>query len=320
MKANDVELRHLQSFLAVSETLHFGRAAERVHLSQSALSRQIQQLEQELGVLLFERLGRRVSLTPSGLTLVYHAQRVLAELAATRAAIDELAACLHGSLAIACFDSASVYFMPEVLQIFSLRHPGVDVSVATLGTQDALRSVREGDLEAAIVTLPVAADGLRVQPLYREQLVVALPLRHPLTTRRAVPIPLLGAERLITFRTTQNTRHLIDQAFAVSGTRPAGIIVLEAVEAMKNAVRCGLGLTIVGEMSVRGPARSQGLVSRPLVPPIRREIGLVMRGGSANALLTQFSQAVHDTVESVVAASEKLAPPNVASPDDASRA
>src|SRR5581483_2755227 len=241
-----VELRQLESFLAVADTLHFGQAARRLHFSQPALSRQVQKLEHELGMPLFERLGRRVVLTAAGQILVGHAQRALDEIHAARQATTELARDLHGSLSVGCFDSASVHLIPEVLAALYERHPLATVSVATLGTRDALRAVRDADLDAAIVTLPVSGDGIQVAPLFREELVAVLPAGHALARRRRMPVAALLHERLVTFRPSQNTRRLIDRAFSVAGGAPTVVGELESVEAIKDAVRAGLGLAIVG--------------------------------------------------------------------------
>jgi DNA-binding transcriptional LysR family regulator len=288
-----VEVRQLESFLAVSETLHFGQAAERLHFSQPALSRQVQKLERELGVALFERLGRRVVLTAAGRVLAEHARRVVAELEAARQAAQDLAQAPRGSLSIASFDSASVHLMPVVLAGLHERHPGTTVSVATLGTRDALRAVRDADLDAAIVTLPVSGDGVEVSPLFREEMVVALPPGHRLARQQRVPLEALGQERLVTFRPMQNTRKLIDRAFAAAGAIPRVVSEQESVEAMKDAVRGGLGVAILGKLAVRGPSHGAGLVVRPLSPALHRGVGLVTRAGRPpNPLLARFVETL----------------------------
>lgn len=273
-----MELRQLESFLALADLLHFRRAAARLHVSQPALSRQIQQLERELGTRLFRRPPGPIALTDAGRELRARARRALDELDAARTHIAQASAGPHGHLALACFDSASTYLVPELLTRLVAQYPRVQLSVATLGTRDALRELRESGVDAAIVTLPVAAADLDVLPLYREQLVAALPRTHPLAEQAQVRIETLAPERLVTFLAGQNnTRQLIDDAFRAAGCAPSGVIELESVQAIKDAVRAGLGVAILGELTLSGRARDTGLLARPLSPPRYREIGLATR-------------------------------------------
>lgn len=274
-----VELRHLSSFVALCTALHFGRAAERVYVSQSTLSRQIQRLERELGVALFERAGRRVALTPAGRTLLVHAQHVLDEVREARLALRGAAGCLRGPLTIGCFDGAGVYFIPKVLAVLHTSHPSIVVSVATISTRDALPAVRDGAVDAAIVVLPVPLDGIQVVPLFEEELVLTLPVHHVLRSLRRVPIRMLLDQPLITSRPGQGTRQLIEAAFSAAGRAPTVAYELESVQARKDAVRAGLGLAILGKTSVLRPARGTGLLTRPLSPPIYRSVGLATRAG-----------------------------------------
>lgn len=291
-----MEFRYLESFLVLSATLHFGQAAERVYLSQSALSRQIQQLEAELGVALFERSGRRVALTPAGRILASHARRVMDEIREARLALAELDGCLQGGISISCFDGASVYLIPNILASLHSSHSGIAVSVATHNTKDALRAVRDGTVDAAMVVLPVPLDGLQVLPLFREELVLVLPAHHPLRSLRRVPIKSLRDEPLITARKGQNTRLLTDRALSQEGCTPMVIFELESVHARKDAVRAGIGVAILGKMSVLRPPRGAGLITRPLSPPIYRGVGLVTRSGRPpDFILTLFAQTAVST-------------------------
>jgi DNA-binding transcriptional LysR family regulator len=275
-----MELRQLESFLALAGLLHFRRAAARLHISQPALSRQIQQLERELGTPLLQRPPGPVVLTDAGRELQARARRALEEIDTARTEIARASGGPHGHLALACFDSASTYLIPELLTRLVAEYPRVQLSVATLGTRDALRELRESGVDAAIVTLPVVAADLDVLPLYREQLVATLPRTHPLTEQAEVRIETLAPERLVTFLAGQNnTRRLIDDAFAAAGCAPTGIIELESVQAIKDAVRAGLGVAILGELTLNGRARDTDLLSRRLSPPRYREIGLATRSG-----------------------------------------
>ena len=295
-----VEIRQLESFVALADLLHFGRAAERVHLSQPALSRQIQGLERELGTVLFDRGRTGVTLTSAGRTLQQHARRVLDDLDALRASLAS-ADSLQGHLSLACFDSASAYLVPELLTQLDASHPGLQLSVATLGTRDALRQLREGGVDAAIVTLPVDAQEFRVVPLYRERLVAVVPRGHALARQRTVGIEALCAERLITFLAGQNnTRLVIDAAFDAVGHHPGSVIELASVQAIKDAVRAGLGVAILGEMSLSKRAHDAGLIAHPLAPALHRDVALVTRAVRRdNALLLPLIRAIRTAAEAL---------------------
>jgi len=298
-----MDLHQLESFLAVAEALHFGRASEQLSLSQPALSRQIQQLERELGVALFERSGRGITLTAPGQTLVSHARRVMEEIRAARQALRQPSAALQGRVLIGCFDSASAHVMPGILAALHQIHPHLIVSVTTLGTDQALHFLRQRDIDGAIVTLPVPTEGVRVLPLYREELVAVLPPGHALAERRRVPVRLLGDEQLITFRSFQNTRRLIDQTFAAAGVVPAVVVEVESVETIKGAVRVGLGVAMLGAIGLVDRSRP-GLAVRPLQPPIYRSIGLISPADRGDdPIVTELARVVGEHVRVISDAS-----------------
>jgi DNA-binding transcriptional LysR family regulator len=296
-----MELRQLQSFLALADVLHFRRAAARRHVSQPALSRQIQQLERELGAQLFQRPPGPVALTDAGRELQARARRALDELDTARTSIAQASGGPHRHLALACFDSASTYLVPELVTRLVAQYPLVQLSVATLGTRDALRELRESGVDAAIVTLPVAAADLDVLLLYREQLVAALPHAHPLAQQPEVRLESLAPERLVTFLAGQNnTRRLIDNAFGEAGCAPSAVIELESVQAIQDAVRAGLGVAILGELTLRGHAGGMGLLARPLWPPRYREIGLATRSSrQAHPLVAPLARLVRETAAAI---------------------
>lgn len=291
-----MDLHQLELFAELSKTLHFGRTAERVHLSQSSVSRQIQNLEGEVGVRLFERLGRRVVLTTAGEVFQRHAQKIIDDLADARRALGELTANLQGHLTIGSFDSALGWLAPRIIAAFRARHPSVTVALTALRSKDAPRALRQGDTDAAIIATPAQLGGLHLTPLLREELRLTLPTRHPLGRSKSISVAALEPFCLIAGQVDQSTRLLIDRALSEAGAVPASIIEMETTEAVKGAVRAGLGVGVLGAMAFRGPGRSTGLVSRPFSPPIFRMIGLATRyGRPANPTLVQFAEVAQFT-------------------------
>ena len=199
-----MELRHLRYFMAVAEELHFGRAAERLNMAQPPLSQQVRSLEDELGVRLFERSSRRVSLTEAGQIFEGRARRILesAEVAAEearRAARGEL-----GRVTVGIMSSAMLPTFPPILRRYRAGRPDVEVDLAQLHSNEQLDAVREGRIDIGFVDISAPGgsrdvDGVtvRVEPVWRETLVVALPLEHRLAGRSRVRLAELADDPFI---------------------------------------------------------------------------------------------------------------------------
>ena len=192
-----MELRHLRYFVAVAEELHFRRAAERLHVAQPAVSEQIRKLEAELGVQLFNRTQRSVSLTPSGQAMLGEARRVLrqAEVAqmAARTAADEA----KSRLRIGYLCDSLPTNVGRAMRMLSASAPLVEVTLETGPALGLIDAVRSDQLDAAVVGLPAPTRGLRATPAGHEGVIAALPVTHPLATGAPVPIERLAPERLV---------------------------------------------------------------------------------------------------------------------------
>jgi DNA-binding transcriptional LysR family regulator len=181
-----VELRHLRSFLAVVEELHFSRAAARLHISQPPLSQQIRRLEDELGARLFRRTKRRVELTPAGQTFLIEARQTLAQAeravrAAQRAERGEL-----GELVVGYVPSATYGPLPDVIRMFRKRFPDVDLRLQNLRSVQQRQALVDRQIDVGFVRPQVADPHLSYEAIWRESVVVALPGNHPLTRRTIV--------------------------------------------------------------------------------------------------------------------------------------
>jgi DNA-binding transcriptional LysR family regulator len=190
-EAVDVDLRKLRYFVAVAEELHFGRAAERLHVTQPVLSRQIRALENELRAELFSRNKRATELTPAGRRLLEDAGPLLA---GAEALIRRVRQAAHG---VATF---TVGFMPGItvtaaVRAFTVRHPELTVQVVRTSWDDQVQAVHEGRLDVSFVRLPVDQRGLALRPLFREPRVAVVPAHHRLAGKQAISIADLSAER-----------------------------------------------------------------------------------------------------------------------------
>ncbi|MEH3147405.1 MAG: LysR family transcriptional regulator [Methylobacterium frigidaeris] len=281
------ELNQLRCFVAVAEELHFGRAAERLHLTQPPLSRQIQILERVLDVELLNRTSRSVRLTPAGRRFLIEAQRILRLSEEATATARRIAAGQAGSLTVG-FTAASAYrTLPDLVQAIRGRLPEADLLLKEMVSAAQTEALASGRIDVGLLRppLPEAADGsLRVA---RETLMVALPEDHPLAAGEAVPVAALAASPMITYAPDEARyfHDLVAETFAQASLAPRFVQHLAQIHTILSLVRSGLGLALVPDSAAT--LRVLGLVLRPLASPPPRpvELFLVWRRGNDNPVL-----------------------------------
>jgi DNA-binding transcriptional LysR family regulator len=242
-----MELRHLHYFIAVAEELHFSRAAERLHISQPPLSQQIQSLEEELGVKLFERTKRQVHLTEAGKVFLERSYQVLAQLEQAIAATRQIGRGEVGRLAIGFVDSAMYTVLPEILRVFREQFPAVELRLHELTTTQQIQALYDKQIDIGIVRSAISEPGLSVECLLQESLVLALPENHLLSAQTQVSLSSLADESFILSPAKlgplfyEQIIHSCQQA----GFRPK--VAQEAVQMQTiiGLVAAGLGIAIV---------------------------------------------------------------------------
>jgi DNA-binding transcriptional LysR family regulator len=240
-----MDVRQLEMFRAVVEEGTFLRAAERLHVSQSAISRQLQLLEEELGTRLLHRGGRGVTLTPDGEVLLSTAKRVDSELQDAVSRIAGARALQHGLISLGGGMTVALYIFPKLLKRFRSRYQNVDVHITTGETEMLLRMLRTRQMDLALLTLPIVAADLEVRPVLKEEMVVVTAKSHPLTRERTIDAPKLGRYPLILFESGSNTRKVLDDFFREEEI-PANVVMqTENVEIIKAMVANGIGVTIL---------------------------------------------------------------------------
>jgi DNA-binding transcriptional LysR family regulator len=256
--------RLLRSFVAVAEELHFGRAALRLHLSQPPLSVHVKRLESQLGVRLFERTKRRVTLTAAGAELLERARRILDESARAVADVQRVARGEAGLLTLGYTSTATHAVLPGVLPRFRARHPGVRIELRELRSAQQPEAIHANRIDLGLVCGPIDAGGLTARTLVSERLLAALPSRHPLAARARVPVRELPGHPCVA------VRREIEPAWAdaaIDALREAGVILAPVQEtdtkvALLGLVAAGMGFALVSEsLALLG---RRGVVFRPL--------------------------------------------------------
>jgi len=220
-----MELRHLRAFEAAARLLHFRRAAEELHLAQPSLSTQIAALERELGTPLFDRVGRRVRLTAAGEELLPHARRILDAVAEARRAVAAHEGLEGGRVRVGAPPTVGTRLLPAALTLFHARYPGPEILLREEGTGELLALVEHGELDLAVVILPLVSPALEVTPLLEEDIVVAVGAQHRLAGATAVAMTDLADEPFLLLGEGYEVRRTTLDACRAAGFHP--YVVLE---------------------------------------------------------------------------------------------
>jgi LysR family hydrogen peroxide-inducible transcriptional activator len=192
-----MELHQLRYFVAVADLKNFTRAAEKCFVAQPSLSQQIINLEKELGRPLFERLGRKVRLTDAGRSLYEQAASILASVEEAKRRVSEAADPGRGKVSVGAIPTIAPYLLPPLLRQFARKFPHAGVAVHEDLTEHTVKGCLEGDLDVGVVALPLANDLLHVEPLFREELLLAIPPGHQFTKRRRIALEDVAEEPFI---------------------------------------------------------------------------------------------------------------------------
>jgi DNA-binding transcriptional LysR family regulator len=299
-----MDLRQLEIVKAIAETGSFTAAGSQLHVSQSAISRQILLLEDEFHERLFVRLGRRVQITAAGEAILQLANRVFADIRDTSASITDKQKVLSGTLNLVGGMTVCLYVFPLLLKEFRRHHPHVDIKVATGSTQRLLRRIRSGRADLGLLTLPVDDGAFTAVPVLREELMLVMPATHPLAVKDSVGVEALVGLPFIIFEAGSNTRRTLDEFFVREQIKPKIVTETENVEIIKSMVASGLGVAIVPFQSVERETRGGSLkVARIRAQQLVRETGWVYRSGEKVPRVVQEMMATLARVQPQLQAS-----------------
>jgi LysR family hydrogen peroxide-inducible transcriptional activator len=296
-----MNLKDLKYLVALADTGHFGRAAQRTFVSQPTLSAQLKKLEEYLGVKLVERHPKNVQLTEVGKEIVARARRMLSEgdeiVALARNNTDPLS----GKLKVALIPTIGPYLLPRVMQKLRKALPQLGLMLYEHQTEELLKRLREGEIDLGILALPADQDGLESRRLYREEFTVALPSDNPLAQKASIKAADLKGQTLLLL---EDGHCLRDQALEVCSrvdVREAEDFRATSLETLRHMVVAGLGVTLMPQLAVESPFGSQrGLVIRQFSKPApARTVGAVWRKSSTRCAAIE---AVCDTIGGAMAA------------------
>jgi len=236
--------RQLSVFEAVSRRLSFSRAAEELHLTQPAVSMQIKQLEENVGLPLFEQLGKKIFLTEAGRELSHYARTIAQQVAEAEAVLGELKGLKRGKLKISVASTAN-YFAPQLLATFSQRFPEVTVSLNVTNRQALLQQLANNEMDMVIMGQPPDGLDLAAESFMENPLVVIAPVNHPLAGEKHIPLERLQHETFLVREQGSGTRIAMERFFAQRGIKLTTGMEMSSNEAIKQAVQAGLGLGIV---------------------------------------------------------------------------
>ncbi|MGB7217596.1 MAG: LysR family transcriptional regulator [Vicinamibacterales bacterium] len=251
-----MDLRQLEILQAIAETGSFTGCGKKLHVSQSAISRQVLLLEEELGEPLFLRVGRKVRMTPAAESLVQLGQRVFQDVRDTVGAITDRTRTLRGTLRLSGGMTVCLYVFPPLLKHLKRVHPQLDVRLTVATAERSVLEIRAGRVDIGLLTLPINESDLVAVPVMREELLVVMPPGHPLARRRRVAPRDLAAHPFILFEVGSATRRVIDRFFTAENITPTIVMDTENVEIIKAMVKTGLGIGIVPYQAIAREVRA----------------------------------------------------------------
>lgn len=294
-----MNLRDLQYLVAVHEHKHFGRAAEACFATQPTLSAQIKKLEQELGVALIERASKGAMLTPVGEAIVARARLMLSEAENIREIARRAKDPHTGTLKLGAFPTLAPYFLPVAVPLLRTAFPRLTLHLVEEKTEELLRQLKDGRLDAALLALPIHEPNMHCEHLFDEPFLLATPKQHRLAAKRAIKVSDLRGESLMLL---EDGHCLRDQALDVchlAGAEEAHGFRATSLETLRQMVAAGVGITLLPAMATQqglGIAQVTALVPFETQGP-SREIGLIWRKSSPMAGLLAEVSAVLSRAE-----------------------
>ncbi len=284
-------LTQIECFVSVARERHFRRAAERLERTQPAVSLQIQRLESELGLRLFERNGARVSLTGAGELFLPNAEKILSESNDALLRMEEIRGGISGRIRIAVVPTVAAHFLPGVLSKFNAAFPNVELVIHEERlNHDVVAALWKSDIDIAFAIVGPKVTGVKSATLLTEEFCVGMSRNHPLASRTEIPVAMLNREKFVTYKNAHHqSRQVIFSVCRKAGFEPIIAFESEEAETIQSFVAAGLGVTILPEMVLRH-AWKRGIAVMPLASDAPRRTIVVHRriGAYASKAMIHF--------------------------------
>jgi DNA-binding transcriptional LysR family regulator len=284
-----------QAFIAIAESGSFSRAAESLHLTQTALTRRLQNLESFLGVRLVERTTRAVALTPIGRDFLPQARRLVSELTAALHEIRESGRALRGEVTIACVPTVGVQYLPRVIQQYALKNPGSRIRILDHASFRVAEAVLRREAEFGITLMGSHDPALESVPLLKDRFVMVCRADHPLAGRKKLAWRELQSHALIYSGQESGNRQLLDAALGNQNLHPRAVYEVQRSSTAVGLVAEGVGVAVVPGLAMQKGAYPALRVIPLVQPVVTRSLVLLSRRG---AWLTPAAQALYDLLRS----------------------
>ncbi|NOU93615.1 LysR family transcriptional regulator [Paenibacillus sp. LMG 31456] len=261
-----MNLTKLQTFITLSECLNFTEAAEQLYCSQPAVSMQIQSLEEELGVPLFDRIGKKLYLTNQGKHFKPYAEQIINLVHSSKEHIKQLESLAYGTLSFGASNFVGVYLLPAILSDFNKKHPGIKINMNITSSNHLIHMLESNKVEFLVVSDRVAIDQTRFQAttFYQDELVLIVNPQHRLAQKNECTLEELANETLILKPNKSATRTFLEAKFAEFGFAPPNYMEISNLEAIKQGVIHGLGVSIVSNFAIKQETKTGLLVEIPI--------------------------------------------------------
>lgn len=256
-----LEVRHLSLVHEIAATGSVTRAAERLHLTQSALSHQLRDIESRLGIQLFLRLGKRMVLTPPGDRVLGAARRVLDEIARTEEDLRLMAQNGKGVLRLCTQCNTGYHWLPPLLQAFHRKFPGVEVQIMVNATDHPIDALLEGQIDLALVTSEIDDKRLATTPLFEDELVAVVAPSHPFARRPFIEPDDFADEHLIIYKADRQDSYTFTRILAPHGVEPARVSQVPLTEAIIELVKAGLGVSVMARWAIEPAIKSRAVAA-----------------------------------------------------------
>lgn len=290
-----LEVRHLRLIHSIAEAGSVTRAADRLYLTQSALSHQLRDIEEKLGVALFKRMNKKMILTPAGGRVLSAANRILEELTRAEEDIRHIALNREALLRISTECHTCYHWLPSLLKTFSLQHPRIEVQIVVEATRDPHSALLDGKIDLALVSAPVRNSKLRYEPLFRDELVVIVGKDHSLRSRSFVRAVDFVDEHLIIYSEPAENR-AVQQVLVPAGVSPKRISSVQLTEAIVEMVTAGVGIGILSRWSVAQHIEAGRVFALPITKPglFRRWSAATLKNKARPEYLDAFVKLLAD--------------------------